>query len=211
MNITKDNNGKWIRPERGKYLTVSNGDDKFKPIIKTVILEDNEPTDLFVEITEQEAEKIRIARGDKMQVEIPQEYQQSLVFAKIAINHVEMSDSQALEMKNLFPRWEEFINSKLPKGYKVLYNGLLYKVKQDITTVLENQAPSIDTAALYEEINETNAGTKEDPIPYNNNMELFSGKYYSQDGKTYKCTRDTENTVYQNLSDLVGIYVEVSE
>jgi hypothetical protein len=44
---------------------------------------------------------------------------------------------------------------------------------------LENQPPSIDTAALYEEIVEDHAGTKEDPIPYNNNMELKLGKYYS--------------------------------
>lgn len=38
---------------------------------------------------------------------------------------------------------------------------------------------AISTAALYEEINESAAGTLEDPIPYNN-MELEEGKYYSQ-------------------------------
>ena len=69
---------------------------------------------------------------------------------------------------------------------------------------------SQDYAALSEEINETNAGTKEDPIPYNNNMELFEGKYYSQNSITYKCTRNTEQAVYQDLSGLVGIYVEVA-
>lgn len=75
--------------------------------------------------------------------------------------------------------------------------------------VLENQPPSIDTAALYEEINDTHAGTLEDPIPYNNNMALEEGKYYSQDGVTYLCTRSTGQAVYNNLSQLVGIYVEV--
>lgn len=75
--------------------------------------------------------------------------------------------------------------------------------------VLENQPPSIHTAALYEEINETHAGTLEDPIPYNNNMALEEGKYYSQDGVTYLCTNSTGQAVYNNLSDLVGIYVEV--
>jgi hypothetical protein len=39
----------------------------------------------------------------------------------------------------------------------VLYQDRLYKVKQAIENVLENQPPSVDTAALYEEINETNA------------------------------------------------------
>lgn len=34
------------------------------------------------------------------------------------------------------------------------------------------------------------------------------GKYYTQDGIVYVCTRDTVNPVYNNLADLVGIYVE---
>lgn len=66
----------------------------------------------------------------------------------------------------------------------------------------------VGSEALYEEVNEKNKGTLQDPIPYNNNMELFEGKYYSQNGVTYKCTRNTEQAVYQDLSDLVGIYVE---
>ena len=98
----------------------------------------------------------------------------------------------------------------LTTGMKVQYNDGLYRVRQNIATVLENQPPSIDTAALYEEINETASGTIDDPIPYNNNMELFEGKYYSQDDVTYKCTRSTGQAVYANLSELVGIYVEVA-
>ena len=42
-------------------------------------------------------------------------------------------------------------------------------------------------------------------------MELENGKYYSQDGVTYLCTRDTEIPVYQPLADLVDIYVKVAE
>lgn len=37
---------------------------------------------------------------------------------------------------------------------------------------------------------------------------LESGKYYSQGGVTYLCTRDTGIAVYQPLADLVGVYVE---
>lgn len=76
------------------------------------------------------------------------------------------------------------------------------------TPVLENQPPGSGTQSLYEEINETHAGTLEDPIPYNNNMELEEGKYYIQDGITYLCTRNTDIAVYADLKDLVGIYVE---
>lgn len=39
-------------------------------------------------------------------------------------------------------------------------------------------------------------------------MELFAGKYYSQNGVVYKCTRNSEQAVYQDLVELVGIYVE---
>ena len=94
---------------------------------------------------------------------------------------------------------------------RVLYENRLYNVRQNVSVVLEGQFPSINRAALYEEINEENAGTLEDPIPYNNNMELKMGKYYSQDGVIYLCTRDTGQAVYNPLKDLVGIYVEVAE
>lgn len=121
------------------------------------------------------------------------------------------TDDQALKVMSLYPEWESFIGSSLSTGMRVRYSDRLYKVRQDIATVIENQPPSIDTAALYEEINESHAGTLEDPIPYNNNMELLNGTYYSQDGIVYLCTRDTGQAVYNPLKDLVGIYVEVAE
>lgn len=52
------------------------------------------------------------------------------------------------------------------------------------------------------------AGTPEDPIPYGGNMVLEAGKYYSQAGVTYRCTRDTGIPVYHDLADSVGLYVE---
>lgn len=62
--------------------------------------------------------------------------------------------------------------------------------------------------ALYEVIDETHAGTEDDPIPYSGNMVLDQGKYYMQDGEIYYCNRDTGNPVYNALADLVGLYVE---
>ena len=112
--------------------------------------------------------------------------QNLLNVTRAGIQTMSLTDNEALKMKSM------------------------YRARQDIATVLENQPPSIDTAALYEEINETASGTIDDPIPYNNNMELFEGKYYSQDDVTYKCTRSTGQAVYANLSELVGIYVEVA-
>lgn len=132
-------------------------------------------------------------------------------FVKMSINSVELTDAQALSCKLLYPEWESFIGKSLNSGMKVLYNKKLFKVIQDVPIVLENQYPDVTTAALYTEINETHAGTKEDPIPYNLNMELELGKYYSQYGIVYLCTRDTEIPVYVDLSGLVDIYVQVAE
>ena len=39
-------------------------------------------------------------------------------------------------------------------------------------------------------------------------MVLENGKYYSQGGMTYLCTRDSGSPVYHALKDLVGLYVE---
>lgn len=73
----------------------------------------------------------------------------------------------------------------------------------------EGWEPSTDTASLWEQVCESHAGTMEDPIPYSGNMALAAGLYYIQDYTIYLCTRDTGNPVYNALSELAGIYVEV--
>lgn len=144
-------------------------------------------------------------------VESNNEYAQTVFLMKKQINTLELTDAESLKVKNLYPQWKEFIGRKLEMGFKVQYNGKLYNIRQTISTVLDldGYRPSdISAAALYEEINETNAGTLEDPIPYNNNMELFNGKYYIQNGIVYKCIRDSQIPLTHLLSALVGHYVE---
>lgn len=89
----------------------------------------------------------------------------------------------------------------------VQYEGNLYKVRQTILNVLENQFPSLDTASLYEIIVEDHTGKENDPIPYNPPMEIFNGKYYIQENVLYLCTRDSEISLNHNLNDLINIYV----
>lgn len=214
MEIQKDNQGKWLRPQFGNYLVnVSAKEDVDKVLVQQVYVPLTESNDEWTEVTAEDAERIRKAKdAAKGSIDYPEEKVNQMigVFAA-SINNMELTDEQALQFKDLYPQWAMFIGQRLRVGFKVQYQGKLYKVKQEIETVLENQQPSVDTAALYEEINETNAGTKEDPIPYNNNMELVEGKYYSQNGVTYLCTRNTGQAVYQSLSELVGIYVEKVE
>lgn len=141
-----------------------------------------------------------------------EEGQDDLKTAKLAASFaaVSFTDEQAVQVKELYPHWEDCVGGPLKTGDRVLYDGLLYKVRQDIESVQTGQYPSVDTAALYEEIVYNHAGTMDDPIPYNNNMELFNGKYYSQDGVTYYCFRDSGQAVYNPLKDLVSLYVNIA-
>lgn len=213
MEIQKDNEGKWIRPQWGKYLTqaLANKDEE-RVIVKQVYIPNDQSNDEWIEISQEDVDRInKVKKAAHGEVIYPEEVNRVLDLFTMTINTLSLTDEQSLKVKDLYPTWKSFINKKLEKDYKVQYQDKLYKVKQTVELVLENQPPSIDTAALYEEINESNKGTLEDPIPYNNNMELFEGKYYSQNGVVYKCTRNTEQAVYQDLSGLVGIYVEKVE
>lgn len=125
-------------------------------------------------------------------------------------NTLVISDEQALRVKSIYPRWESLVGKAVKKDEKMQYGGKLWKVVQAHTVAAEH-APGKGTESLYTEIVESAKGTKDDPIPYDNNMELFNGKYYSQDGVIYLCTRDTGQPVYNPLSALVGLYVEVSK
>jgi len=118
-----------------------------------------------------------------------------------------LSDNDALDSIELYPWWQP--DTDYPAGKRLRYDNKLYRTRQAHHSQ-EQYPPSIDTAALYEEVERLGQGdTPDNPIPYNNNMELVEGKYYSQNDVVYVCTRSTGVPVYNNLADLVGIYVEV--
>ncbi len=132
------------------------------------------------------------------------EVQEMMVRAQI--NTLAVDDATALRMVAYYPEWTA--GTAYAVGDRLVYNGDLYKVLQAHTSQ-ETWLPGTGTESLYTRIDEQHDGTKYDPIPYNGNMALVSGKYYSQSGVLYKCTRDTGNPVYHDLSALVGIYVEL--
>ena len=120
------------------------------------------------------------------------------------INTLTVDDNTALRMVAFYPEWAE--NAEYTAEYKVQRNGKLWRCIQAHTS--QTGWEPENAASLWTEICESHAGTLEDPIPYSGNMALESGKYYSQDNKVYRCTRDTVNPVYNALSELVGLYVE---
>ena len=120
-----------------------------------------------------------------------------------------ITDEDALKRPLLVYEWDTYIGKSLKTGQIVSYKSKLYRVRQDISTVIEGWAPQLSTASLYEVIEVASAGTIDDPIPYTPPMEIFNGKYYTQNGVKYKCIRDSQTALSHNLADLVALYVEV--
>lgn len=132
----------------------------------------------------------------------------STLFIKSQINTLTVDDQLSLRMKSYYPNFSEIIGQTVKKGFKFNYNNKLYKTLQPETFMVDHYKPDVGTESLYEEICEEYDGTKYDPIPYNGNMALENGKYYTQNNKLYLCTRDTINPVYNNLDELINLYVE---
>ena len=127
------------------------------------------------------------------------------------INTLAVDDATALRMKEFYPAWEDLCSQSVTAdkaGYKFTYGGKLYKTVQPGYTFVSHYVPGVGTESLFERIDEVHDGSKYDPIPYSGNMALENGKYYTQDGVVYLCTRDTGIPVYGELSGL-GAFVEV--
>ena len=127
----------------------------------------------------------------------------NLLLEKVA----EQTDKEALENIELFPTWQSKLGVQVQQGERLYYDDKLYKVMQTHTPQ-EDWRPDA-TASLYVQvIAESDAGTIDNPIAYEVNMELVEGKYYTEEGVKYLCVRALAQSVW-HLADLVGNYVEV--
>jgi hypothetical protein len=123
-----------------------------------------------------------------------------------------LDDKTAYDMRTFYPTWKDLCDKAVlaeKAGFKFVYNGKLYKTAQSGYTFVSHYVPGVGTESLFERIDEQHDGSKYDPIPYSGNMALSAGLYYVQDGVVYLCLRDTGIPVYNALSELVGLYVEV--
>lgn len=120
-----------------------------------------------------------------------------------------LTDAQALTCKLLYRQWVKLIGTTATPGQRFLHGDTLFKVHADASkhTFSREWEPGVTTASLYEAIDEEHSGTLDDPIPFTQPMEIYNGKYYSQNGKTYLCTRDSGKPLAFDLADLVGLYV----
>lgn len=116
-----------------------------------------------------------------------------------------LTDETAVEAVTLYPTWA--VSTAYTVEHKVRDGDKLYKCRTPHTSILGWEPANAPT--LWTCINESHTGSIDEPIPYDGNMVLENSLYYIQNGITYLCIRDTVNPVYHNLSDLVGLYVEV--
>lgn len=158
------------------------------------------------EIAELEEAKLRYEAAEKHRPLTVGEVGAMLI--KQQINTLAVDDQTALRMIAFYPEYE--VDHEYKPGEKFVSASKLYKVLQAHTSQSTWVPGAAGTESLYARIDEEHDGTQYDPIPYEGNMELYAGKYYTQGGVLYKCTRDTGNPVYNTLAELVGLYVEVA-
>ena len=159
-----------------------------------------------IDANKKEANKYRIEERTRPLTE--QEVSRMLITEQI--NTLTVDDNTALRMMEFYPTFESLIGKTVKQGFKFTHNGKLWATVQPEMTIQAHYPPGVGMESLYTEINETHAGTQDDPIPYDGNMALTAGLYYHQDWIIYRCIRDTGNPVYHPLAELVGIYVEVA-
>ena len=123
-----------------------------------------------------------------------------------------LEDEVALTAVELFPQWAQLVTngSQVEKGFRFQYGGKLYRTEQPVYIFVETYVPgSAGTESLFSLVDETHAGTYEDPIPFEKNMEIYQGSYYIQYDVIYLCIRSSGQPLQHDLSALVGNYVEV--
>lgn len=118
----------------------------------------------------------------------------------------QQTDEEALENIALFPTWQSKIGTQVNQGERLYYDDKLFKVLQTHTPQDEWRPDT--TASLYVQVVADDAGTIDNPIAFELNMELVDGKYYTEDGVKYLCVRSLAQSVW-HLADLVGNYVEI--
>lgn len=211
----------YLNPQPGNYLTEAadvNMEDRH--FATTVCLAKASEAVKWREVTEDEKEKMlqqgTIFDASQLSPAYLDKVETLLTEIPVAMNETDAfaDPATALKYADYYPEWGGLatkLGRTVKPGFRMRHNGKLWQVRQEHQLQGQWEPGAEGTEALYEEVVIDHAGTLDDPIPYDGNMELFNGKYYSQDGKTYLCNRSTGQPVYHTLAELVGLYVEVAE
>ena len=120
----------------------------------------------------------------------------------------EITDKQkALEVKYLYKEFDKQIGKVLYVGEYIQYGDKLYEVVQEHIAQAD-WTPNI-SKSIFMVIDKEHQGTIEDPIPAQENMIYYNGKYYIEEDALYLCVRDSEIALQFMPSVLVGNYFEI--
>lgn len=201
------------------YFVSRGGDLKDRIVARVICLGKNDSIANYDEVTEEEGQRLLLRMEAARKIDGVEGLDAAIAAADAlpeVINDIPLSATEALERKMHYPEWGGAgapFGKAVDKGFRLRHR---MSVAEDYTlyeaiqphTLSEQWIPGVGTESLYKVVQEEHKGTKDDPIPYNNNMELENGKHYSQNGIIYLCTRDTGTPVYADLKDLVDIYVQ---
>lgn len=118
-----------------------------------------------------------------------------------------LPDDTLVETPELAETWAYPVEYTIDK--RVQFNGRLFKCRQAHASQ-SDWAPEV-AVSLWEEVAKPGKGdSRDNPIDYGGNMELFEGKYYRQAGVVYICTRNSGQPMNHPLEQLIGLYVAVA-
>lgn len=115
-------------------------------------------------------------------------------------------EDKALSVPSVFPSWDKALaeGAELPKGFILSLDGRLYITKQAVTPQAHQPPDGEGMLAVYRPIDQSHAGTKDDPVPWVYGMDCFGDKYYSYNGNTYLCKSDMLPCVW--APDTAGLW-----
>lgn len=198
IQIDEGTNGEIYGRAQVNYLKMKYGEDKFdENMFPNFKLVENEVKE--VEPTEKEEWFINPQRIAQEKANQEAMLQDMMMKAQQVAFLVELPDEEAVKVAYCYDSWQ---TDKLYKvGDRVQVDGKLWKCRQEHTSQ-ENWKPSIETASMWEVIDEQHGGTLEDPIPYDQTMTVYKDKYYIEDGIIYKCLEDSGQPLYASCKDL---------
>ena len=211
-----------LKANNGRYLTQSGDVPVEERIFKTLVaLGTTAEAAQWKEVTEAEKSAIinqaTVLGVDNLTADYLSQVETLIGQIPQVINTKELTANEALAHKEWYPYWGEEgaeMGKEVPAGFRLRHRAegeeedTLYEVIQK-HTLQADWVPGVETASLYKVVSATHAGTKEDPIPYRHWMLLEAGKYYTENGVTYKCTQSLGVGYDSDLSGLAAFVTVV--
>lgn len=123
-----------------------------------------------------------------------------------------LDDEAALENVEYFADISELMGKKVNKGYRFRAGDLLWRTEQPEYTFDGVYNPgNPGTESLFSRVAlPSEEGTIDSPVAFAVGMEITEGLYYTENNVLYLCTRSSGQPLYNALSELVGLYVEIA-